>query len=136
MDKDANFSSKILSIFFLEFFKFFTNLCKVLVGTFAIRGIYNEILSKLFKAQISFYDLNTREKLAGYLTNEIENIDTTVWQSLQNIVQPCVTALITIMLAIHHAPLLGPIALAVVSLNYYYYSYTHNFRISLARLEN
>ena len=74
--------------------------------------------------------------MAGYLTKDIENIDKTIWQSIASIIRPFITAFITIAVATWHSPLLGPIALLVSAINYYYHCRTHNLRIELGRLTN
>lgn len=136
LDKNVDFGTKVWHIVLQKFVPFLCDLARMVFGTVAISGMYGDILTKLFNARISYYDLNTREKVAGYLTNDIENIDKTICDSLELVIQPFVTAFITISSATWVSPLLGPIALLVSAVNYYYSARIHNFNIELGRLEN
>ena len=64
------------------------DLIKMAIGTVTINTMYQDTLKRLFNAKIEYYDLTTREKLTGFLTQDIEKIDKTIYNSLEFLIKP------------------------------------------------
>ncbi len=87
------------------------------VSQSTVYGMRKEVDAKLARLPLSYYDSNTRGEILSRVTNDIDNIASTLQQSLNQLITAAFTVVGVLIMMFSISPLLATIALATLPLS-------------------
>lgn len=97
-------------------FTFLQGICSARLSQFTVRTMRHDLFKNLVRLPIKYLDTHNHGDIMSRMTNDVENISTTVSQSIGSLISGVLTIIGTIVIMLVYSPLLTLISLSTIFL--------------------
>ncbi|MCD7730112.1 MAG: ABC transporter ATP-binding protein/permease [Oscillospiraceae bacterium] len=97
-------------------FTYFQGIFSAKLSQFAVRKMRTDLFAKLVRLPIKYTDTHPHGDLMSRMTNDVENVSTTVSQSIGSLISSVLTVIGSLVIMIYYSPLLTLISISTIVL--------------------